>query len=172
MKKRFVLVGLALHALALLAMYTVQTLVFPYLATEGIRPVLLPLGVAGVAVFEGSTRGGLFGLFAGMLCDISFNQPIAAMTVVFTLFGLVAGFLSDIVISRGFTSYIVCCAAILALTAFVQMFAMLFFEELPASILLETAGLQTLYSLAFAVPIFFVAKSLGRRGLDERRSTR
>ncbi|MDR1588808.1 MAG: hypothetical protein LBS51_01290 [Oscillospiraceae bacterium] len=172
MKKRFVLVGVLLHVLLLLAAYAVQALIFPYLSPTGIRPVLLPLAVAGVAVFEGGTRGALFGLFAGALCDMSFNQPVMALTVLFTLFGLAAGFLSDIVIARGFPSYIVCCAAALALTAFTQMFAFLFFEGLPISALMRTALLQTLYSLVCAVPIYFAVKPLGYRDMNARRPIR
>jgi hypothetical protein len=166
-KRRFRLIGLLLHALVLVAMYTVQALVCPYLATTGIRPAILPLGVAGVAVFEGSTGGGLFGLFAGMLCDISFNQPLATMTVIFALFGLTAGFLSDIIMARGFPSYIVCCVAILAVTAFAQMFSLLFFERLPIRLLMSTAGRQTLYSMIFALPVYFAARALGRRSQSE-----
>ncbi|MDR1298991.1 MAG: hypothetical protein LBJ84_01920 [Oscillospiraceae bacterium] len=171
MKKRFILIGLLLHALVLVALYAVQSLVFPYLSATGVRPSLLPLGVAGVAVFEGSTRGGLFGLFAGILCDISFNQPVSSFTVLLTLFGLIAGFLSDIVIARGFPSYIVCCAIVLALTAFTQMFALLFFERLPFRLLATTAAQQILYSMIFALPIYFAVKSLGRRDLNEHRRT-
>jgi hypothetical protein len=169
LKRRIVIVGFLLHALMLTVMYIVQSFVFTYLPPTGIRPLLLPLGVAGVAVFEGSTRGGLFGLFAGMMCDISFNQPIAVLTVLFTMFGLAAGFLADIIMARGFPSYIACCIAILAMTAFTQMFTLLFFEKIPAYALLNTAALQILHSLVFAIPVYFAAKALGYRGLDRRR---
>ncbi|MDR2357664.1 MAG: hypothetical protein LBD92_06265 [Oscillospiraceae bacterium] len=169
MKKRIVFVGILLHAFVLLAAYIAQALVFPYMSPTGIRPAILPLAAAGVAVFEGSTRGGLFGLFAGALCDMSFNQPISTLTLLFTLFGITAGFLSDIVMARGFPSYIVCCVAALALTAFTQMFALLFFEGLPLAALTKTAVLQTLYSLVFALPVYFAVKPLGHRGLNTQR---
>jgi hypothetical protein len=168
-KRRFGLIGLLLHALVLVAMFAVQALVFPYMSTTGVRPVILPLGVAGVAVFEGSARGGLFGLFAGMLCDIAYNQPLATMTLIFTLFGLTAGFLSDIIMARGFPSYIVYCVVILAITAFAQMFSLLFFERLPVRLLVGLAGRQTLYSLIFALPVYFAARALGRRSQGEQR---
>ncbi|MDR2665493.1 MAG: hypothetical protein LBC21_04355 [Oscillospiraceae bacterium] len=171
MKKRFILIGLLLHAIVLVALYSVQTFVFPYLSVTGVRPALLPLGVAGVAVFEGSSRGGLFGLFAGILCDISFNQPISSLTLLLTLFGITAGFLSDIVIARGFPSYIVCCAIVLALTEFTQMFALLFFEKLPIPLLMKTAAQRMLYSMVFSLPVYFAVKSLGRRDLSENRRT-
>jgi hypothetical protein len=67
-------------------------MVFTYIPIDGIIPVLLPTAVVGIATFEGSSRGGGYGLLAGMLCDVSFNQPVIVMTVVLTLVGLSSGF--------------------------------------------------------------------------------
>jgi rod shape-determining protein MreD len=153
------------HVIFLFTIYVLQSMVFIYLPINRIVPLLLPIAVAGIAVFEGSSRGGGYGLIAGMLCDISFNQPIAEMTVFLTLVGITIGALSETIMAKGFPSFFICCLAALGLTAFVQMFPLLFFEEVEMAVLLETAFKQTVYSMIFTFPMYFIVRALGRRAL-------
>jgi len=163
MKRRTIIVSIILHAVLLLTVYIFQGLIFPYLRLAGLAPLLLPIVSTGVAVYEGRFTGGVMGLFAGIFCDISFNDPTMVFTVLLTITGLLIGTLADTVIMRGFATYFLSCAAVLAIAAFVQMFPIVFFEEVMPQQLLRTALWQTAYSLLFALPLWFFVRALGKR---------
>ena len=151
------------HALLLVVVYLLQDMVFPYLRFFGLIPLLLPIVSTGAAVYQGRAAGGMVGIFAGILCDISLNQPVGLFTVFLTLSGLFVGVLADTVMARGFATYTISCAAVLALSAFLQMFPLLFFERVAATPLLNLALRQTVYSLVFSFPIWFFMRALGKR---------
>jgi rod shape-determining protein MreD len=138
-------------------------MIFTYMRFNGLVPLLLPIVCTGIAVYEGQYTGGVTGLFAGVLCDISFNQPVGVFTVLLTLTGLLIGTLADTIIMRSFVTYYLACFAVLALSAFVQMFPLLFLASIPPQLLAATALQQTIYSLVFAFPIWFFVRALGKR---------
>jgi rod shape-determining protein MreD len=165
MKRRAQIVTIIFHALLLIVAYVFQGMIFPYLRLTGLVPMLLPIVSTGVAVYEGRYTGGVVGLFAGVLCDVSFSEPAAMFTVLLTATGLLVGTLADTVVTRGFATYIISCAAVLVVAAFVQMLPLLLFIEdaVPPRPLLDTAFRQTVYSLIFAFPIWFFVRALGER---------
>ena len=164
LKKRWIFaVSLILHAMLLLAAYVLQGVVLPYLRFIRLVPLLLPVVSTGVAVYQGRVAGGITGLFAGILCDVSFNEPVGVFTVLLTFSGLFVGFVADTVMARGFATYFISCVVVLALAAFVQMFPLMFFEDVPSTPLLMMALWQTVYSLVFAFPIWFFVRALGKR---------
>ena len=160
-RKRTVFV-FVLHAVFLIFIFIVQSMILPHIFARGSIPVILPLTAAGVALFEGGVRGGVFGLMSGILCDISFNQSVMLFTVLLTIVGLLVGLVSETLIAQGFPSFILTSIVILALTAFAQMFSLLFFRGVAFSALLPVALGQTIISLFFAVPIYFMTRALGR----------
>ena len=163
MKKRALLISILLHALLLIVVYVFQGVIFPFLRLGGLVPLLLPVACTGIALYEGRDTGGIVGLFAGILCDVSFNQPVGVFTVFLTLTGLIVGTLADTVVLRGFVTYYLSCAVVLTLSAFVQVFPLLMLDRLPLQLLIGTAIQQTLYSLFLALPIWFFIRALGRR---------
>jgi len=165
MKRWALIVSICLHALFLLAVYALQGAIFPFLRLDGLVPLMLPVVVAGVALYEGRYAGGITGLFAGILCDISFNQPTGTFTVLLTLVGLTVGILSETVFLPGFVTYMLTSAGVLIVCAFVQILPLTVMPENPIqmSMLLTTAGVQTLYSLAVAIPLWFFVRALGKR---------
>ena len=163
MRKRKLVISILLHALFLISVYTLQGVILPFLRINGLVPLLLPIASAGIALYEGRITGGIAGLFAGILCDISFNQPAGVFTVFLTLTGLFIGTLADAYILRGFVIYYITCAFILILSAFVQIFPhLLTFDEIPMQSLMSTAIQQTIYSLILAFPIWFFVRALGK----------
>jgi len=138
-------------------------MIFPYLRLAGLSPLLLPIVSTGVAVYEGRYTGGIMGIFAGILCDVSFNQPAGVFTVLLTFTGLLIGTIADTVIMRSFVTYFLSCTAVLAVSALIQMFPLVFFEDVPPRLLWATALWQTVYSLIFALPIWFSVRALGKR---------
>jgi rod shape-determining protein MreD len=163
MNKIKIPVVLIVHVLFIVLVYILQTAFFTYLPIGGVIPVLLPIAVVGIAVFEGSSRGGGYGLLAGMLCDISFNQPLSVMTVTLTLLGIFVGILSETIMARGFPTFFLSCFGALLLTSFVSMFSLLFFAQADMGALLEMGIRQTLISMLFTFPLYFAVRALGRR---------
>lgn len=161
--KRQTVKAVVIHAVFLIVVYILQAEAFSRIKILGIVPALLPLATVGVAMLEGNGRGSVFGLFAGILCDISFNQPAALMTITLTLAGWFAGRLAETVVRRGFLAYIVVGLGVLLLVSFVQMFGQLFFEHVPAGALLLTALGQTLITLVFTIPMYPVIKSMAKK---------
>lgn len=165
MKRRVLVVTILLHALLLIVVYVFQGMIFPHLRLYGYAPLLLPVAATGVAVYEGRYTGGIIGIFAGLLCDISMNEPVGLFTVLLTLTGLVAGALADTVLTRGFATYLTCCAGVLVLSALAQVFGLLLLNTSRLSLqpLISTAIRQTIYSLIYALPIWFPVRALGSR---------
>jgi len=179
MKKRTILIRILLHTLFLLFVYIFQGVIFPFLRINGLVPLMLPVAVTGIALYEGRYTGGISGLFAGILCDISFNQPVGVFTVFLTLTGLFIGTLADTVILRGFVVYYLCCASVLTVSVVVQMMPILTYlisleMSIPIQALISTAIQQTIYSLIFAFPLWFFVRALGKhaeRFLPQGRTT-
>ena len=163
LKRWTYIVTLIYHAILLMVVFTLQSMIFPYLKFFGLIPLLLPIVSTGVAVYQGCIAGGIVGVFAGVLCDISFNEPVGVFTVLLTFLGLFIGFLADTVMARALATYLISCAFVLAVSAFVQMFPLMFFENIPSQPLLTVAFRQTVYSLIYAIPIWFFVQALGKR---------
>ena len=159
------MVSIIFHAALLMIVYLLQGVILPYLKFYGLVPMLLPIVSTGVAVYQGRVAGGIVGIFAGILCDISLNQPTGVFTVLLTLLGLFIGFLADTVIARGVAIYYIACAVVLFISAFAQLFPLMFFENVSSVPLWRMSLWQTLYSLLFAFPIWFFVRALGKRAL-------
>lgn len=160
---RNILKSAALHALFLIIVYVLQSEVFSYIPIFGYTPALLPLAAIAVAMMEGNGNGSLFGLFAGVLCDISFHQPAALMTLTLTVIGWVVGRLSETVVRRGFLSLVVIGFLSLICVAFVQMLGLLFTSGTPLINLLTTALVQACVTIIFTLPMYWAVKALIRR---------
>ena len=156
-------VSIVFHALLMTVAYVLQDVIFTYMNFFGLVPLLLPIVSTGAAVYQGRVAGGISGIFAGILCDISFSEPTGVFTVLLTLTGLLVGLLADTVMARAFATYYISCAVVLAVSAFAQMFPLMFFENVPPYLLLGMAIRQTLYSILFALPIWFFVRALGKR---------
>ena len=163
MKRQTLIISIILHALLLIVVYIFQSMIFPYLRLAGLTPLLLPIVSTGVAVYEGRDAGGVMGLFAGIFCDVSFNQPVGVFTVLLTILGLIVGTLADTVIMRGFATFFLCCVTVNIISALVQMFPFVFLYNVPFQPLMLTAFQQTIYSLLFTLPIWFFVRALGKR---------
>ena len=154
-----------IHAAVLTVLYVLQTMVFahPHMRIWGIAPLILPLAVVGVGLFEGPSWGGAYGLAAGVLCDIAFLNTTVLFTILLTALGMGVGLLSSYLLSRGFPSYLLCSAAALTVIAFFQMFTLLIYLGESPLALLRVALLQSLYSFLFVLPLYYLARALGRR---------
>ena len=163
MKRKELIITIILHSLLVVLAYVFQGMIFPHMRSYGLVPLLLPIVSTGVSVYEGRYAGGTVGIFAGILCDVSFNEPAGVFTILLTVTGLLTGALADTVMTRGFATYIFCCAAVLALSAVVQVFPLVFLRGIPLQPLIPAALRQTGYSLIFSLPLWFLVRALGKR---------
>lgn len=160
-----ILARLAAHTLILLLLFVLQGMVFSRLRIVGIAPLILPVSVVGVALFEGPTWGGGFGIAAGLLSDLSSTDTLVFFTVLMLIFGIFIGLMGEYVLARGFPSFLICSVLALLITAFLQMFGFLVFAGVPAVALIQVALGQSLYSAVFILPIYYLSRILSRRVL-------
>ena len=160
--KRKTVMNIVRHGIFLLVLYTLQAAVFPWFGKGGI-PVLLAVAVVGVSLFEDREDGAVFGLFAGILCDIAMGKPLIVFTVTLTVVGYLSGYLGETLLSRRFPSYMLCCFVTMVIVSFIQLFSLLFFYGESPGRLLITAAVQTGTSLICAVPVYPIVKWLARR---------
>ncbi|MCL2408376.1 MAG: hypothetical protein FWC96_02010 [Oscillospiraceae bacterium] len=167
MKKRIfrrrIFVSIILHALLFFVVYALQDMILIHLQLFGLVPLILPVAATGVAVFEGRDIGGIAGIFAGIMCDISFNAPVGVFTVLLAFTGLLVGTLADTVMTRGFLSFYITSVVVLAICVVAQMFPLVFFVGIPTQALVMVAVRQTIYSMLFVFPLFPAVRALGRR---------
>lgn len=159
-----ILIKIITHALMLLVLFVLQSMVFSRLRIMGASPLILPVAVVGVALLEGATWSGAFGIAAGVFCDVSYSETTVFFTVLLPVLGIVIGLLSEYFLARGLLSYLLCCVLTLAIIAFFQLFAFLVFNGVNPQALLKTALLQTLYSLVLAVPVYYFTGAVSRKG--------
>ena len=88
------------YGLYLFVIYLIQAEVMTYIRLMRTTPLLLPMAAVGVAMFETPEKAGVLGLFAGMLCDVSFNEPAIKFTLLLTVVCMVVPVLCDVVLNR------------------------------------------------------------------------
>ena len=121
-----------------------------------------PLAVVGAALFGGKAEGGVFGLFAGMLMDMAYDQMTVQFTLILTLSGLAVGFLADTALAQGFPSFLVCSALELLLCSALQVLTLAVLNGAPLRVVAGIAMDQCLSSLLFVIPFYYVSRFFGR----------
>ena len=147
-----------LYGLYLLAFLVLQNVIFSHIAPFGVRAMFMPALVAAVAVFEGGNVGGIFGLAAGIVCDLFFASQQVLFTILFPILGFVCGLLVDFYLNRRLLTYVLLGTACLFISAFAQMFGLLVYKGQGSFALWGTAILQTLWSLPFLFLAWYVCK--------------
>lgn len=148
-----------LYGLYLILYLLFQNVIFSHIAPLGVRAMFLPALVVAAGMFEGGWGGGLLGLAAGILSDLFFGSQTVLFTVLFPVLGFAAGFLSDFYLNKRLFTYCILGAAALFLAAFAQMFSLLFYKGQSSGALWGTALLQTLWSLPFLFPSYYLCKN-------------
>ncbi len=155
-----------IHALLLILLFALQNFLGSYLAPWGVKAMFIPAAVVCVALFEGGVWGAMFGLAAGLMADMSFAENSVLFTLLFPAFGYAAGVLGKFTMRRAFITAFVLSAAALILSALGQMFPFLFRSSSVWAVL-KTGLLQVLWSLPFAVLIYFPCRSIAGQDLSD-----
>ena len=147
-----------LYGLYLLGFLLLQNVVFSHIRPLGVRSMFMPALVTAVALFEGGYRGGLFGLAAGIVCDLFFDGQTVLFTVLFPVIGFTVGLLADFFLNRRFFTYAVLAVLALFASAFAQMFSLLVYHGQGSWALWRSAILQTLWSVPFIWPAYYICR--------------
>ena len=91
----------------------------------GVKTLFIPAAVAAVGFHEGGFRGGLYGLLAGILSDMTYGENTVLFTVVFPLVGFGSGLAAGFALNRTFLAYMFTAFICLLLTGCVQMLRVL-----------------------------------------------
>ena len=140
-----------------------QNVIFSHITLFGIHSMFVPALVVAVALFEGGHAGGWFGVAAGIMLDLFTTSQGVLFTVLCPLMGFAAGFMADFFFNRRFFTYCIMGAAALLLSAIAQMFPLLVYQGQRAGTLWGVALVQTIWSLPFLVPSYYVCKIIPRR---------
>jgi hypothetical protein len=92
------------------------------------------------------------------VCDLFFAGQTVLFTILFPVIGFTVGLLADFYLNRRFFSYAVLAAAALFLSAFAQMFSLLVYRGQGSWMLWRSAILQTLWSIPFIFPAYYICK--------------
>lgn len=150
------------YAVFLLIVYVLQTALFSRIPVFGVKPMIFPLVAVCAAMFEGSLKGGLLGLAAGMLCDISYHQPCVQFTLLLAITALFVGVLSDTVLAKGFPTYLIVGIASLFICTFAQVAGFLIHHGIAIPYILKPALIQVAYSAVFLIPVYFCVRRISR----------
>lgn len=151
-----------LYAFLLAALYLFQDNFLSSLRPLGVAAMIAPAAVIVISVFEGGIWGAAFGLIAGLLGDLGCSENLVLFTVLFPVLGLASGLMADHVVDKSFLAFLFLDAAALLLIAFCQMLAP-WIDGGSFGAVLKIALLQTLWSLPFTLPVYFIGRELAFR---------
>ena len=144
-----------LYVAVLLLAFTLQQTKGALPVIAGARPVLLiPFAIC-VAMYEGDTYGGAFGLITGLLWDFSANRVLGFNAVLLMLAGVACGIIITYLMQNNiFSSLILCGGAVFLLELFDWFFYYLLWGyDKPLLVFFQAYIPTMMYSMLF-VPVF------------------
>lgn len=144
----------SIYALALVPVWVLELYVLSRYPLFGVKPMLMPLAAVAVAVLEGSSAGGGFGLFVGILCDAFYHDTSGSMTVMLCLIGVCAGAVSRYALRQNLLGCLLCSLGGLLALDGARVVVHLFRQTAPLDALLRVALPEVAWSLVFAFPVY------------------
>ena len=154
-----------IYGLMLLVLFILQDLIVSHITVRGVHALLIPAAIVAIGLFDGGRWGGFVGLAAGFLWDLGLPDHLFLFTALLAAIGFFSGALGKYLLHKGFVSYIVLVLISMAVITFCQMFRFLFFTDTDTAAVWQTGLIQLLWSLIWAVPIYFPCKSIAGRPL-------
>ncbi|MDR3149708.1 MAG: hypothetical protein LBT88_06840 [Oscillospiraceae bacterium] len=137
----------------LLILYFLQVL-FANFRIFGAVPLLLPAGAIGLAMFAEGGSGALWGLTAGILCDVSIGGSPLMFTVLLAAVGLGAGFMTEFYFARTFTTYTIITLVSVALCCVVEAVPPIVFNGVSITAALQVVIAECAYSFIISLPLY------------------
>ncbi len=151
------------YALLLAIVFLCQDLLVARIELLGVRAMLVPAAVVAISLFEGGQWGGFIGLAAGYLFDLGYTEQTVLFTILLTAIGFFAGVLGKYLLHKGFVSYLALVLAAMTLITLFQVFRVLIFTDTNTWAVWRTGLIQILWSLPWAVPLYFPCKTIAAR---------
>ena len=151
------------YALLAVLVIFVQDTIFARISLFGVNMLFVPAACAAVGLFEGGFRGGLFGLLAGFLCDMTYSENTVLFTLTFPLVGFLAGAAGEFLLNRPFPSYLALAAASILFVGLCQMLRVLILEPDAIFYCLLMVLAQTLWSMPMAAAVYYPVRAVHRR---------
>lgn len=151
------------YALALAALWVVDAFLLSRIPVFGVRPMLLPLAGAAVAVLEGSAAGAGFGMAVGALFGLSHAEPEGLAILLFSFVGLVLGLLAEHILRQDLSGCLICALLALAAVDGVRILTRLLNSSAPMEAMLTVVGREILLSLCFVPPVYLLFRWVFRR---------
>ena len=149
------------YGIALLVIAGLERLIFNRIPVMGVIPVLLPLGLAACAVFEGAKAGAGYGIAVGVMMTIGAGGGYWRL-VACAAAGLCCGLLARYVIRHDFVGHLLCSLLVL----FVRMVWCVGTRYLSGAaslpVLINVALPELLWSMVLSVPIYFIYRFVCR----------
>ncbi len=142
------------YALAALPVWLLELYVLNRFPVLGVSPMLMPLAAVAVAVLEGATAGGGFGLFTGILCDAAYHDTDGGMTLGLCLIGVCAGALSRYALRQNLAGCLLCSLGALTAIDAVRILVRLLQRAAPLEALLAVALPEIAWSMVFVLPVY------------------
>lgn len=147
-----------------LLFYILQTMVLSRFQIAGVYPMLLPVVIACVALFEGPEAGSLFGLAAGLFWCFSGGAKNGMYVFLFTVSGALAGLAGARVFARSFKSALLWSVITLLITEGMVFLFRLAVGQLELSALWTVLLPETAYSLIFSPAVYWLVHKIHGRG--------
>ena len=155
-----------LYLLVLAGAFLLQNLVGSRVLLFGVKALYMPALVVAIGFFQGGVWGAVIGLAAGYFCDLGFSENTVLFLLLFPAVGYFSGVVGKYYFHKAYGGYLVLAVAALLLTGGCQMFRAWFFNGAALPAVLRVELLQTLRTLPFTIPAFFVCRLIAGRDID------
>ena len=140
-----------------------QDTILARFAILGVKTMFVPAAITAVGFHEGGFRAGLYGLLAGVLCDMTYSENTVLFTILFPALGFVSGMAADFMMNRSYLAYLFAAAACLLVTGCVQMVRVLVIQPGAIFYCLLIAVGQMLVSMPVAALLYFPVEQIASR---------
>ena len=152
------------YTLATFLLCALQSLVLCHIQVLSVTPFLYPVLPAVTAMYEGSRRGALYGLFFGLLCDLFLPAPFTGFFVLlFPLIGLLSASIAGNMLSPGFFCALLVSALGLALTGVARVLLQFLSGGDHRTLMAWGALAETLLTLPALVVVVPLFRTIHRR---------
>ncbi|MDR2531112.1 MAG: hypothetical protein LBC65_06195 [Oscillospiraceae bacterium] len=155
------------RVLVLLVLYFAQN-ALAWVRIAGAAPLLLVSGAIALVMLCDGEWSAAWGLFAGILCDISTGGR-AFYTLVLMILGLAMGMLVQFYLARTAVTFMLGAIAANAVVVALQLVPMCVFRSIPLKVVAATAIAQLVYAVVLALPVYELARLIAGSNARSRR---
>lgn len=151
------------YAILVFFAYIIQTIP-DFMSFFGVSPILVLPACICIAVYEGEFAGGLFGFFAGLLCDSTSETVFGFNSCVYLLFCVAAGLATIYIFRRSTLNIMLLCLTAIFLRSSLEFFFefILYGYENLEPFFYTVFAPQIVYTSVFSFPFCILFKKLHR----------